>query len=59
MSKFNKTKTVAVPDTSTYEGGAAFSKTLEEDWLNNLFSNMLENRFYESGDEQILVVTLI
>lgn len=53
MSKFNKTKTVAVPDTSTYEGGAAFSKTLEEDWLNNLFSNMLENRFYESGDEQI------
>ena len=53
MSKFNKTKTVAAPDTSTYEGGAAFSKTLEEDWLNNLFSNMLENRFYESGDEQI------
>lgn len=53
MSKFNKTKTVAVPNTSTYEGGAAFSKTLEEDWLNNLFSNMLENRFYESGDEQI------
>ena len=53
MSKFNKTKTVAVPNASTYEGGAAFSKTLEEDWLNNLFSNMLENRFYESGDEQI------
>lgn len=51
--KFNKTKTPAKPNAVTYEGGDAFEKSLEQDWLNNLFSNMLENRFYESGDEQI------
>lgn len=53
MSKFNKTKTHAQPNAVTYEGGDAFEKSLEQDWLNNLFSNMLENRFYESGDEQM------
>lgn len=53
MSKFNKTKTPAQPNAVTYEGGDAFEKSLEQDWLNNLFSNMLENRFYESGDEQM------
>lgn len=53
MSKFNKTKTSAQPNAVTYEGGDAFEKSLEQDWLNNLFSNMLENRFYESGDEQM------
>ena len=53
MSKFNKTKIAAQPDAVTYEGGAAFTKTLEQDWLNNLFSNTLENRFYESADEQL------
>lgn len=51
--KFNKTKTPAQPNAVTYEGGDAFEKSLEQDWLNNLFSNMLENRFYESGDEQM------
>ena len=51
--KFNKTKTHAQPNAVTYEGGDAFEKSLEQDWLNNLFSNMLENRFYESGDEQM------
>ena len=53
MSKFNKTKTHAQSNAVTYEGGDAFEKSLEQDWLNNLFSNMLENRFYESGDEQM------
>lgn len=53
MSKFNKTNTPAQPNAITYEGGDAFEKSLEQDWLNNLFSNMLENRFYESGDEQM------
>ena len=53
MSKFNKTKTPAQPNAVTYEGDDAFEKSLEQDWLNNLFSNMLENRFYESGDEQM------
>lgn len=53
MSKFNKTKTPAQPNAVTYEGGDAFKKSLEQDWLNNLFSNMLENRFYESDNQQM------
>lgn len=51
--KFNSTKKPAQPNATTYEGGAAFEKNLEQDWLNNLFSNMLENRFYETGNEQM------
>lgn len=51
--KFNTTKKPAQPNTTTYEGGLAFEKSLEQDWLNNLFSNMLENRFYETGNEQM------
>lgn len=53
MSKFNTTKRPAQPNAVTYEGGAAFEKSLEQDWLNNLFSNMLENRFYESAEDQM------
>lgn len=53
MSKFNATKKPVQPNAVTYEGGAAFEKSLEEDWLNNLFSNMLENRFYESAEDQM------
>lgn len=53
MSKFNQTRKPAQPNATTYEGGAAFEKNLEQDWLNNLFSNMLENRFYETGDKQM------
>lgn len=53
MSKFNQTRKPVQPNTTTYEGGAAFEKNLEQDWLNNLFSNMLENRFYETGDKQM------
>lgn len=53
MSKFNQTHKSAQPNTTTYEGGAAFEKNLEQDWLNNLFSNMLENRAYESDNQQM------
>lgn len=53
MSKFNKTKTHGQPNATTYEGAPAFEKSLEEDWLNNLFSNMLESRFYESAEKQM------
>lgn len=53
MSKFNAAKRPAQPNAVTYEGGAAFEKSLEQDWLNNLFSNMLENRFYESAEDQM------
>jgi 60 kDa SS-A/Ro ribonucleoprotein len=53
MPKFNQTHKPAKPDAVTYEGGLAFEKSLEQDWLNNLFSNMLENRFYETGSEQM------
>ena len=41
MSKFNTVKRSAKPNAVTYEGGSAYEKGLEEDWLNNLFSNML------------------
>lgn len=51
--KFNKTKVAARPNAVSYEGAAVFEKSLEEDWLNNLFSNMLENRFYETSDTQM------
>lgn len=51
--KFNATKKPAQPNAVTYEGGAAFEKNLEQDWLNNLFSNMLENRAYESDNQQM------
>lgn len=51
--KFNATKKSAQPNAVTYEGGAAFEKNLEQDWLNNLFSNMLENRAYESDNQQM------
>lgn len=51
--KFNKTKVASKPDAVTYEGADAFEKNLEEDWLNNLFSNMLENRYYETSDAQM------
>lgn len=53
MPKFNQTHKPAKPDAVTYEGSLAFEKSLEQDWLNNLFSNMLENRFYETGSEQM------
>lgn len=53
MSKFNQTHKPAKPNAVTYEGGLAFEKSLEQDWLNNLFSNMLENRFYETSNDQM------
>lgn len=53
MSKFNQIHKSAQPNTTTYEDGDAFEKNLEQDWLNNLFSNMLENRAYESDNQQM------
>ena len=37
----------------TYEGGDAYEKSPLEDWMNFLFSSYLENKFYESDDEQL------
>ena len=53
MSKFNATKRPAQPDTVTYEGGAAFTKNLEDDWANSLFSSYLEDGFYESREKRM------
>lgn len=53
MSRFN-TKTKQGPTKMvSYEGGTVWSKKTEEDWINFLFSSMLNGGFYESDDEQI------
>ena len=53
MSKFNATKRPAEPDTVTYEGGEAYSKSLEDDWANSLFSSFLEDGYYESSEKRM------
>lgn len=52
MSKFN-TKVSTAPKATSYEGGAVYEKNIIEDWINNLFSSFLENRYYESSDDQM------
>lgn len=52
MSGFNKSKekrNVGV----TFEGGVAYSKDIVSDWINNLFSNNLEDKFYQKSDENL------
>lgn len=50
MSKFN-TKT-STPTTTSYEGGAVYEKTLEDEWINFLFSSLMGDGFYESAEKQ-------
>ena len=52
MSKFNANKESAVKS-KTYEGADAYVKDPMADWINFLFSSYLEDRFYESADEQM------
>ena len=52
MANFNKVKSTG-PNATSYEGGAAYNKNVVEDWTNFLFSSFLENRYYESGSEQM------
>lgn len=51
MSKFNE-KQVNDNKTTTYEGGEAYVKTLENEWTNFLFSCILQDGFYESSKTQ-------
>ena len=51
MSKFNA-KQVNDNKTTTYEGGEAYVKNLENEWANFLFSCILQDRFYESSSKQ-------
>lgn len=52
MSKFNESAKNR-STTFTYEGAPAVQKDLVEDWVNNLFSNNLEDAFYESQDQRL------
>lgn len=51
--KFNETKKRRGPDTVTFEGATAYEKTLDVDWLNNLFSNFVEDGYYESAEDRL------
>jgi len=51
MSKFNA-KQENINKTTTYEGGEAYIKNLENEWVNFLFSCILQNRFYENSSKQ-------
>lgn len=46
-SEKNNTKT------TSYEGGTVYKNNLEQDWLNMLFSVNFEDRFYQSGKQQL------
>lgn len=52
MSKFNKNMPGAERAVS-YEGNVQFAKNPVEDWCNFIMSCMLENRFYESAEDQM------
>ena len=47
MSHFNTKQ----EEITTYEGGKAQEKTLEQEWTNMIFSSFLQDGFYESGEQ--------
>lgn len=51
MSKFNE-KQVNNNKILTHENGEAYVKNLENEWVNFLFSCILQNRYYESSSKQ-------
>lgn len=51
MAGFNKVK-VRGPQAVSYEGGAVYKKTPVDEWMNMLFSSFMEDRFYESAEDQ-------
>lgn len=51
MSRFNASQ-VNQNKTTTYEGGEAYSKSLENELANFLFSCILQNGYYETSSEQ-------
>jgi hypothetical protein len=51
MANFNKVK--QGPQTTTsHEGGKVYEKTVVDAWVNMLFSSFLEDKFYESAEDQ-------
>lgn len=47
MSRFN----LKQEKTTTYEGGRAQEKTLEQEWTNMIFSSFLQDGFYENQED--------
>lgn len=52
LARFNQTKKVAAPDAVSYEGGAVYEKKAFDEWINMLFSDYMEDSFYESGEKK-------
>lgn len=51
MSRFNEK---VKPERSvSFEGGKNYKKDVLEDWMNNIFSNKLDDKFYESSTVQM------
>lgn len=51
MAGFNKVKARG-PQMKSYEGGAVYEKTPVDEWMNMLFSSFMEDKFYESAEDQ-------
>lgn len=51
MSRFNAKSTPAMAE--SYEGAELYEKSLEEEWVNFIFSSLMQDGFYESADEQM------
>lgn len=51
MSKFNAKSTPAMAE--SYEGAELYEKSFEEEWVNFIFSSLMQDGFYESADEQM------
>ena len=50
MSKFNATK--SSNRTTTYEGGLAYRKDVDNEWINFLFASLMQDGYYESSQTQ-------
>ena len=46
--RFNETKEKAVPSAISYEGGEVYEKNPLDEWINMLFSDFMEDGFYET-----------
>ena len=51
MAGFNKVK-VHGPQVQSFEGGAVYEKSPVDAWMNMLFSSFMEDKFYESAEDQ-------
>lgn len=46
--RFNQTRVKSIPTAISYEGGKVYEKNPLEEWMNMLFSDFMEDGFYES-----------